>query len=647
MWKTRGCIGKGVRGGRIRFGVRQISTKSRISTFHFQDSLPKLAVPSLEDTCKKYLYFSEPIVSPEQHAKTTEVVNGFVKSGGDGLQDILVAQDNKEYSSFYNKMWFDMYLESRVPLPLNFNPQLTFKDETVAGKSEQAIRAANLIVSSVEMFRALLEEKLAPDIFHTKKAGESTLYDMLCAATPRPFAFYSSYMFGSYPLDMSQYANLFSSTRIPMKGTDRLLKFIPTESKHIAVQHGGGIYTLKVLNDDLSPVPVVDIERGLRAILADKEGAESGKHVGLLTTMERDEWAVHRSTMMKRTDNQDSLKAIDSALFAVCLDDDTPETYQEVSSCMLHGRGNNRWFDKSFQLIVTKNGKAAVNFEHSWGDGVAVLRYFNEVYESSVRMAGRSPATDDIPEVLTRPTDYPAQPSRLSFVLDPETEQAMEKAQQDIDRVIESLDVSTLEMDSFSKRSLQKGKIGADGFMQMGFQVAHERMHRFTPATYESASTAAFKHGRTETIRSATPEAAAFAKAMCDESCGKEARSEMMRVAIKNHGSITKDALMGKGMDRHLFALRKLAEARDPGSVPEIFQDKTYQEMNHIILSTSTLSSEALFAGGFGPVNDDCYALAYGIADEGARCSIGSYGRGSDEFAENLERAFQDMQELV
>ena len=39
-----------------------------------------------------------------------------------------------------------------------------------------------------------------------------------------------------------------------------------------------------------------------------------------------------------------------------------------------------RWFDKSFNLIVTKNGLSAINFEHSWGDGVAVLRFFNELY---------------------------------------------------------------------------------------------------------------------------------------------------------------------------------------------------------------------------------------------------------------------------
>ena len=32
---------------------------------------------------------------------------------------------------------------------------------------------------------------------------------------------------------------------------------------------------------------------------------------------------------------------------------------------------------------MAKDGVAAVNFEHSWGDGVAVLRYFTEILKDS------------------------------------------------------------------------------------------------------------------------------------------------------------------------------------------------------------------------------------------------------------------------
>lgn len=33
--------------------------------------------------------------------------------------------------------------------------------------------------------------------------------------------------------------------------------------------------------------------------------------------------------------------------------------------------------------MVAKDGTAGVSFEHSWGDGVAVLRYFNETYNDT------------------------------------------------------------------------------------------------------------------------------------------------------------------------------------------------------------------------------------------------------------------------
>ena len=44
-------------------------------------------------------------------------------------------------------------------------------------------------------------------------------------------------------------------------------------------------------------------------------------------------------------------------------------------------------------MILNKGGKAAVNFEHAWGDGVAVLRYFNEVFKDSTEKRQVHPDT--------------------------------------------------------------------------------------------------------------------------------------------------------------------------------------------------------------------------------------------------------------
>lgn len=72
----------------------------------------------------------------------------------------------------------------------------------------------------------------------------------------------------------------------------------------------------------------------------------------------------------------------------------------------------------------------------------------------------------------------------------------------------------------------------------------------------------------------------------------------MMAECSKYHGQLTKEAAMGQGFDRHLFALRYLAAARGV-TLPELYQDPAYQRINHNILSTSTLSSPAVSLGGF------------------------------------------------
>lgn len=80
--------------------------------------------------------------------------------------------------------------------------------------------------------------------------------------------------------------------------------------------------------------------------------------------------------------------------------------------------------------------------------------------------------------------------------------------------------------------------------------------------------------------------------------------SECSRV----HNQLTREAAMGQGFDRHLFALHKFAQRTN--STCNIFEDPAYAAINHIILSTSTLNSPAIFCGGFGPVVKDGLGVA-------------------------------------
>ena len=43
-----------------------------------------------------------------------------------------------------------------------------------------------------------------------------------------------------------------------------------------------------------------------------------------------------------------------------------PSKLDRYARSMLHGKCYDRWFDKSFNLIVTKNARVGFNAEHSW-----------------------------------------------------------------------------------------------------------------------------------------------------------------------------------------------------------------------------------------------------------------------------------------
>lgn len=586
---------------------------------------------------KRLLSSAEPLLSAAELAETYRLAADFEYGGaGERLQAQLIANDQLRYSSYISQPWFEMYLIDRAPLLLNYNPALCFHDDPGAAGS-QVGRAARLVHASMTFLRTLETGNLEPDIFHTEpKKSKTGAFEELVRLLPRSVSFYGAAAVGAYPLDMSQYANLFRSTRLPGAERDALQTY--AGSRHVMVQRGGSFFEVEVLDADGGTLPLAHIRWQLQQIVDAPDEAKPDEAVGLLTSLPRHEWAAARAQLGAVSEaNRAALHAIDSAIFCVSLTHGAPSSLHDVQRNALHGGGADRWLDKSFQLVVTENAKAAVNFEHAWGDGVAVLRYFNEVYAASRALPPDSTAE--------RPAAAAAAPRRLALEVPPAVRAAVTKARASFDAAIASTELATLESDAFSSGLLKQHRVSPDGMLQMSFQLAHYRMHGHSASTYESASTAAFKHGRTETIRSCTPLSHAFAQAFCTEGSTPSERAAKMRAAVANHSRVTRDALTGNGMDRHLFALRKLAEAE--GAVPRLFTGAAMAKLNKIILSTSTLSSDALENGGFGPVNDECYAIGYGINAGGMRAQAMSYGRDSQGFIDCLERGMHDMREML
>ena len=108
---------------------------AKLPTFHFQDSLPRMAIPPLTQTDKK---IREAVKALEGHPKFTaeKIANfeklwaDFVASEGPKLDQLLRDDDERNFknSNFLNKPWTEMYLRDRRPLPMNYNPTVVLTD---------------------------------------------------------------------------------------------------------------------------------------------------------------------------------------------------------------------------------------------------------------------------------------------------------------------------------------------------------------------------------------------------------------------------------------------------------------------------------------------------------------------------------------
>lgn len=361
----------------------QYLQNSRIPTMHFQASLPRLPIPKLDLTCERYLAAQKPLLINEAYHKTEANVTQFSNTTGRTLQQMLITHDKKnKHTSYISKPWFDMYLSDRISLPINYNPMLVFLNDKNPEYNTQLTRATNLLISSLRFYRSLRDDKLEPEVYHINpKKTDNERFRQICSFMPSSLSWYAAFLQKAYPLDMSQYRNLFNSSRVPEIDKDRLVS--EHSARHVLIQRNGFFYIFNVLDESGNILPPDEIFSMLKQIV-DKQDIVNQFPIGVLTTLNRNKWASLRHSLLE-LGNEKELKLIDSALLHICLDDNNVgEDPVALTRQFLHGDGTNRWFDKSISLLLSKDGVAAVNFEHSWGDGVAVLRYFQDVHHDSI-----------------------------------------------------------------------------------------------------------------------------------------------------------------------------------------------------------------------------------------------------------------------
>ena len=99
--------------------------------------------------------------------------------------------------------------------------------------------------------------------------------------------------------------------------------------------------------------------------------------------------------------------------------------------------------------------------------------------------------------------------------------------------------------------------------------------------TYETATTRAFYHGRTETVRSCSLEAVEWCKEMCNQDSSSRLNQrkmlELFKRACDRHESLMNEAKNSFGCDRHLLGLMLTSKELNLG-LHEIFTDDAWKK---------------------------------------------------------------------
>lgn len=601
------------------YNMKPTKIKAIGRMFSKQASLPKLPVPALDATLQKYLRTVRPLVSDEDFKQTQQYVEEFKKHPGPVLQKYLEDRAAKEIN-WLSEWWASVaYLEFRNPVPVHVSPGIVLPKQDYTDLDGQLLFAAKLVAG-------ILDYKIMVD--------EQTLE--------------VEYM-GKNPLCMSQYYKILSACRIPGLKKDSWECYPPDEPNpptHFIVIHNNTFFSMEAYGKDHRPLSINQILIQLKQVV--DQSQKPSVPVGILTTENRNTWAKAYNHLNKDTSNKSVLRDIHRSIFVLCLDNELPSDMWDERSVaarlMLHGGGSklntgNRWYDKTIQFIVGKNGICGLNYEHTTAEGPPVVSLMDHVAAFVKRNHPEGLQAEDVKPV-----------KKLQFNVDNKTLDAIEEAKEDIDILIKDVDLTVRKFTAYGKNFPKSVKLSPDSYIQIAFQLAYYRLYNEPSATYETASLRKFQDGRTDTIRSCSIESLAFCKGMSDPNTSTEQRIDLLKKAVNSHKNYVNEAVNGQGIDRHLLGL-KLAAIKSGMNVPDLHMDQTYTTSVHFKISTSQVPSKEEAVLVFGPVVPNGYGLCYNPQETqiifGCSAFNNSPETESAKMADAVTQSLLDMRDLM
>ncbi|KAI6223702.1 Carn-acyltransf domain-containing protein [Aphelenchoides fujianensis] len=496
--------------------------------------LPRLPVPALQDTIDRYLQSMRPILDDEEFKRLTELSARFLSNEGPRLQRWAFLYSLIK-TNYVTGLWEKYaYLYSRDSLLINSSVAHVDTLKPPAGAT-QITRAAHLAYCAALQMMAIYTEKQRPP-------GAGIVYS-------------------------GHYKKLYSNVRKPRAEIDEW--DVQELSRHIVVRANGCFYRLEVFDRASNRLlSVEEISDTLTELLQRRdEPTETERLLASLTHDKRDKWAENRRRFfLENATNRRFLRTVESAIVVLMLESEECHDYKagdneglsRFMKAMLVGK--NSWACKPLNFYVLPNGRFGGLSEHSVADGAE----FDHIFENFVAIEKHflkypKDGNDEQTIAHFQPKSGMQKAERMVIEENYEMRSEVQRCFEDYEPRANDLDVASLHFTEFGKGAIKKARVSPDAFIQMAIQLANFRDQRKNVQTYEATSARFFDYSRTETLRSASSESAAFVRSVID-GADREESARLLRAACAAHVHRNRLAMTGQGVDRHLFALFVLSK---------------------------------------------------------------------------------------
>lgn len=594
----------------------KIQSERNITNNNNTDIPSRLPVPDLSASIAKFLKAVKPLVNEDEYNETEKNASEFLKADGVKLQNLLL-EKSKDKDNWIFKWWLDkVYLEPRYSLIIGCNPATLYPKADYNTVDQQLEFAAKYIQGFLD-YKKAIEKGSSVD-----KSGNC----------------------------METFYNVIGSCRVPKSSDD--FKIVDSremnvnKTNHITIMFNNRIFKLQVIDPNTGVE--LTLEETYSALKSLVENVTSkGLGLGVMTAADRDAWYEVYSELSKNEENYKNFESIQDSLFVLCLDGEGTRNKEidvrsEACGQVLHGNKEftpNRWFDKTIQVIIGRDGVWGTNFEHTVADAGAHIVLHDYVLKSI------SENSEKLNQVKTSQSKV----DELKFEVPPVVEESIATCALVANKLIENLELFVLEFEEFGKNFPKSQKLSPDAFVQLAMQLAFYRSHEILGNAYESGSLRKFHLGRTEIIRTASSDCLEFVKTMLTSVSHIE-KAHLFRKAISSHSSRTKAVMNMESFDRHLFGLKQTALENNI-KLPGLYQSVGFSKLNHFYISSSQISSKYSAVTSYGPLVEDGYGCAYNIMENKLTFGISALNScektSAKKFGSKLKESLLDCQNLL